>query len=73
MATRFTAAAIRFELSLPEWAIAALNELPTHLPTVESRMAAVLDFARRNHQEQTGGPFAAGIFERDSGRLVVIG
>lgn len=73
MATRFTAATTRFELDLPEWAIAALNELPTHLPTVEARMAAVLEFARRNHLEQTGGPFAAGIFERDSGRLVVIG
>ena len=36
-------------------------------------MAAVIDFSRRNFREGTGGPFAAGVFERDSGRLVVIG
>ncbi|XCN72033.1 MAG: nucleoside deaminase [Candidatus Electrothrix aestuarii] len=58
---------------LPAWALAALHELPEYLPTEEERMAVVLDFARRNFQEKTGGPFAAGVFERDSGRLVVIG
>ncbi len=63
----------RFDLSLPNWAISALNELPSHLPTLEDRMAAVIDFSRRNFIEGTGGPFAAGVFERDSGRLVVIG
>lgn len=62
-----------FDLSLPDWAIAALNEMPSHLPTLEERMAAVIDFSRRNFVNQTGGPFAAGVFERDSGRLVVIG
>ncbi len=63
----------RFDLSLPNWAISALNELPSHLPTLEERMAAVIDFSRRNFIEGTGGPFAAGVFERDSGKLVVIG
>jgi tRNA(Arg) A34 adenosine deaminase TadA len=53
--------------------VAELNAMPTHLATLEERMAAVLKFARLNFQQQTGGPFAAGIFERDSGRLVVIG
>ncbi|MDY0226121.1 MAG: hypothetical protein RBR38_04745 [Desulfomicrobium apsheronum] len=36
-------------------------------------MAAVIEFSRRNFHRNTGGPFAAGIFERDSGRVVVIG
>ncbi|HMQ55109.1 MAG TPA: nucleoside deaminase, partial [Anaerolineae bacterium] len=45
----------------------------SHLPSLEARMAAVLAFARHNFQQQTGGPFAAGVFERDSGRLIVIG
>lgn len=63
----------RFDLSLPDWAVATLNQLPSHLPTLEARMAAVIDFSRRNFREGTGGPFAAGVFERDSGRLVVIG
>lgn len=62
-----------FDLSLPDWAVATLNQLPSHLPTLEARMAAVIDFSRRNFREGTGGPFAAGVFERDSGRLVVIG
>ncbi|HMT20961.1 MAG TPA: nucleoside deaminase, partial [Promineifilum sp.] len=62
----------RFDLSLPNWAISALNELPSHLPTLEDRMAAVIDFSRRNFIEGTGGPFAAGVFERDRGKLIVI-
>ena len=36
-------------------------------------MSAVINFSRLNFQHQSGGPFAAGIFERDSGRLIVIG
>lgn len=62
-----------FTISLPEWAEAELSKLPTHFPTVEERMAAVIEFSRKNVEHNTGGPFAAGVFERDSGRLVVIG
>jgi len=62
-----------FSLDLPDWAVEELNALPRHLVSVEERMAAVIEFSRRNFQNNTGGPFAAGIFERDSGRLVVIG
>ena len=36
-------------------------------------MTAVLRFARLNWEHETGGPFAAGVFERDSGRLVALG
>ena len=36
-------------------------------------MATVLRFARLNSTHRTGGPFAAGVFERDTGQLVVIG
>ena len=60
-------------LTLPDWADAALRELPARLPTLEERMAAVIEFSRQNFRRNTGGPFAAGVFERDSGRLVVIG
>lgn len=73
MNTHFTDTDLRFDLSLPEWAVAALNNLPSHLPALEDRMAAVIDFSRRNFVHETGGPFAAGVFERDTGRLVVIG
>ena len=36
-------------------------------------MAAVINFSRLNFEQQTGGPFAAGVFQRDSGKLIVIG
>jgi tRNA(Arg) A34 adenosine deaminase TadA len=63
----------RLFLDLPEWAVAELQQLPEYLPDLPTRMAAVIRFARLNVQRQTGGPFAAGVFERDSGRLIVIG
>lgn len=71
--TPFDAIRLRFTLDLPAWAVAELNALPTHLATPAERMAAVLKFAQMNFQQGTGGPFAAGVFERDTGRLVVIG
>ena len=64
---------MNFTISLPDWAIDELKLLPSHLPTVEEQMAAVIRFSRLNIENNTGGPFAAGVFERDSGRLVVIG
>lgn len=69
----FSTANTQFSLTLPEWAIAELNRLPAVMPTLEERMAAVINFSRLNFVNNTGGPFAAGVFERDSGRLVVIG
>jgi tRNA(Arg) A34 adenosine deaminase TadA len=62
-----------FSLDLPDWAVEELNGLPEYLPSLEERMRAVIRFSRLNFQRGTGGPFAAGIFERDTGRLVVIG
>lgn len=63
----------QLHLSLPDWALEAHRSLPETLPTLEARMAAVVRFSRLNFENNTGGPFAAGVFERDSGRLVVIG
>lgn len=60
-------------LTMPDWAVQELAQLPTHFPTLEERMAAVIRFSRLNFEHNTGGPFAAGVFERDSGKLVVIG
>ena len=62
-----------FTLSLPDWAVEELQRLPSHLPTIEERMAAVIRFSRLNFEHNTGGPFAAGVFERDTGKLIVIG
>lgn len=62
-----------FTLSLPAWALSLLATLPEFFDTVEKRMDLVLLFARRNVQEDTGGPFAAGVFEFETGRLVAMG
>lgn len=64
---------MNFTLSLPDWAAAEFQELPPVFPTLEGRMEAVIRFARLNFERGTGGPFAAGVFERDTGRCVVIG
>src|SRR5215510_9038805 len=64
---------MEISLSLPQWAEDELKRLPTHMLTLEERMAAVIRFSRLNFENGTGGPFAAGVFERDSGKLVVIG
>lgn len=62
-----------FSVSMPPWFGAAAADLPEELPTVEARMAAVHAMARRNVEERTGGPFAAGVFEQASGRIVGLG
>ena len=72
-AKTFTSSNTGFTLGLPDWAVDELNELPRYFSTREDRMAAVIQFSRMNFQRKTGGPFAAGVFERDTGRLIVIG
>ena len=62
-----------FAISLPDWALDEQRRLPACLPTVEARMREVIRFSRLNFERGTGGPFAAGVFERDSGKLVVMG
>jgi tRNA(Arg) A34 adenosine deaminase TadA len=60
-------------LSLPDWAEAELATLPTHMETLAERMAPVIRFSQLNIDHDTGGPFAAGVYERDTGKLVTIG
>lgn len=64
---------MEFTINLPQWAVIEFGKLPRYLPTLEARMAAVIRFSRLNFEKESGGPFAAGVFERDSGRLLVIG
>lgn len=64
---------MHFQISLPQWAIEENKKLPRVMPTVEERMAHVIRFAELNFKNETGGPFAAGIFESETGKLVVIG
>lgn len=63
---------MKVEINLPEWLEQAVSELPA-LPTMESRMAAMIEFSRTNFQRDTGGPFAAGVFDVQSGQAIAIG
>lgn len=58
-------------LSLPAW-VGDL-QVADRFAGLPDRMRWVLDLATRNVTSRTGGPFAAGIFERHSGRLVSAG
>lgn len=69
----FSTDSLRLTLKPPTWAVSELNQMPKFLPTLEERMAAVIRFSRLNFLNNTGGPFAAGVFECASGKLVVIG
>lgn len=60
-------------LSLPEWIEDAVPAGGLHLDSLESRMAFVIQLARRNVEEATGGPFAAAIFVSETGQLVAPG
>jgi tRNA(Arg) A34 adenosine deaminase TadA len=64
---------LSLDLTLPEWAAEALGRAPAHFATVEDRMRFVIGLARVNFERDTGGPFAAAVFQADSGRLVSIG
>ena len=64
---------MKFEISLPQWAVEENNMLPPRMQSVEERMEAVIRFSRLNFENDTGGPFSAGVFEKETGQVVVIG
>jgi hypothetical protein len=51
-------------LTVPGWLGEELGRLPSHLPGLEDRMAAVIRFSQLNFERGSGGPFAAGFGER---------
>jgi tRNA(Arg) A34 adenosine deaminase TadA len=58
-------------LKLPSWLRDVVESTPEdHFSTLEKRMAFVIELSRQNVLHKTGGPFAAAVFERDSGRLI---
>ena len=61
------------EIPLPHWYHGELATAPTALDTLDQRMELVLRFARLNVEHDSGGPFAAAVFEETSGRLVSVG
>jgi tRNA(Arg) A34 adenosine deaminase TadA len=61
------------EIQMPEWIDRFLTGYPDALPSVRDRMSLVIEAAQRNISEATGGPFAAAIFETESGKLISLG
>ena len=59
-------------IKLPAW-VASLTDNIESLDSLEARMEFVIGLAKRNVTEGSGGPFAAAIFEQDTGRLVSFG
>jgi tRNA(Arg) A34 adenosine deaminase TadA len=63
----------RIEIQLPEWIDGFLTEYPPSISSVEDRMSLVIDAAQGNISKGTGGPFAAAVFEIESGKLISLG
>ena len=60
------------QFKLPDWITDYISGVDC-LTDVHERMSFVIGAAKRNVEEKTGGPFAAGIFEIASGKLVSLG
>lgn len=62
----------KLEIVLPDWVVefAAGQQA---FATIEERMQFVINASRKNIEQQTGGPFAAAVFESETGRLVSLG
>ncbi len=65
--------ATSFSVDLPAWVLAELASWPHELPELDDRMRLVNRLAARNLEEGNGGPFAAIVTERESGRIVSVG
>jgi tRNA(Arg) A34 adenosine deaminase TadA len=61
------------EIKLPEWIDSFLRGYPGFFSSIEDRMSFVIEAAQLNVSKGTGGPFAAAVFETESGKLVSLG
>jgi len=68
-----TGLATTVTLSLPQWLVAEIPALPSHLDTPAEQMALVHRLADRNWREGGGGPFAAIVVDAGTGELVSVG
>jgi tRNA(Arg) A34 adenosine deaminase TadA len=61
------------EIQLPEWIDRFLTGYPEYILSIHDRMSFVIEAAQCNISKGTGGPFAAAIFETESGKLISLG
>ncbi|WP_405835980.1 nucleoside deaminase [Streptomyces sp. NBC_01518] len=62
-----------YRVALPAWIDDELADVPAVVAGREDRMRLVHRLADRNWREGNGGPFAALVAERDTGRIVSVG
>ncbi|WP_043664188.1 nucleoside deaminase [Streptomyces xylophagus] len=62
-----------YRVALPAWIDDELADVSAVVPGREDRMRLVHRLADRNWREGNGGPFAALVAERDTGRIVSVG
>jgi len=62
-----------YRVALPAWIDDELADVPAVIPGRDDRMRLVHRLADRNWREGNGGPFAALVAERDTGRIVSAG
>ena len=58
-----------FTVDQPPWLLDEIS-FGEEFETIESRMALVIRLSELNVERLTGGPFAAGVFETETGRLI---
>ena len=63
----------RLILTLPDWIGPFLEKQDPVFTDVEDRMRLAIELSRLNVEHETGGPFGAGIFEQESGKLLAVG
>ena len=63
---------VTIEFSLPEW-VNSYCETYQATANPNERMKFVINAARKNVSQKTGGPFAAAIFEEKTGKLISLG
>jgi len=61
------------DISLPEWLIIELSKENISILEQDAQMLYVINLARKNVENKTGGPFAACVFDMDSGSLISAG
>ena len=61
-----------FTVDQPSWLLDETS-FDEEFETIESRMALVIRLSELNVERRTGGPFAAGVFETETGRLISVG
>jgi tRNA(Arg) A34 adenosine deaminase TadA len=63
----------RVSINNPPWVEDKVAKISEVIPTIEDRMRVVIRFSKLNIDNKTGGPFAAAIFEKNTGKFISIG